>query len=172
MEILLPVIDPVKVFCLIYSDASLTYFHISPDIIQGCSYIIQSLLDIGRSLFDEEAKVSHTVIRLALGRYVHKHLLLLKGRQRNLILNLGSLQSVIIELTDYNIFRICYCLNSYSCPLHPCFLRGCYLLTYASITDQMDLSSCPSLQLATPARLYLLITVSLFSIDCASSSHI
>ena len=128
MEILLPVVDPVDILGLVDGHAAFTDVDEHAKLLQLILYTLQNRFHSGRLsrhlqtavllLLHEEAKVGYAVIRRSLGKNIHKHLLLLQCSQGNLVLDLRSLQTDIVECADNNIFRLCHCLDLKFHPLH------------------------------------------------------
>ena len=115
VEIFLPVIDPVDILRLVHRYRTLADIHKRAQVFQFLFHLPENLfrrnafsVHLQHSavfFFHKKAKVCNAVVFLRFRQNVHKHLLLFRRRQRNLILDLRALQPDIIQCADNNILR-------------------------------------------------------------------
>ena len=120
MEILLPVIYPIYIFCLRFLDLHTSDIHIGTDLFQFLTNCLKHLLLV-LILFQIEADISHAVIHIDLRQDVHEHLLLLSLGKRNLVFHFHTLDSQIHQTAADNILCFCRCFNSKFIPFHMLF---------------------------------------------------
>ena len=128
LKILLPVINPVNIFCLIHENTSFSNLTEHSETIQLFPHRCENFLLCRRRsiqhksalfiFFHKKTEIGNSIILRTFRKDIHKHLLFLHSRQRNLVFNLGSFQSNIIKRTDNNIFCLCYCLYLKFLPFH------------------------------------------------------
>ena len=125
MEKLLPVIDPVNILRLRNHDGSLTDIHKVAKVIQLTCDICHHLICVNRifiALLNKKAQIRNTIILRSVRQDIHEHLLLLKRRQRYLVLDLCTLKTNVIECTDDDILCIRNRFYGKFLPLHIWFL--------------------------------------------------
>ena len=152
MEILLPVVDPVNILCLFHRDSSFPdiyagitgpdpevgndAFHIPADLVAG---LLRAVDQDGASFcfFHIKTQDCRPVVLPGLGQDVHEHLLLLRGCQGYIILDLGSIHTDIHHGADQDILRFTSGSDSEPHPFHmsvlyfqesplPAAERSCY----------------------------------------------
>ena len=131
MEILLPVVDPVQILGLLYSDCSIADVAIGPhlrkllfdrslDFFRCPGLIVYEDMPI-LSLLKEEAQDCCPVIFTCFGQDVHEHLLLLRRREWYMILNLCAIEADVLHGADHDVFRINICTHLKTHPFHIVF---------------------------------------------------
>ena len=129
MEKLLPVIHPVDVLGLFngngpISDGIRILTELTDHILHFAANFLRRLLSVLQEklpvfgLLHIKAQNSTPVISRLFRHNIHKHLLLFRCRQRNMILDLGTAQTDVLHGADQNILRIRCCTNPKPHPLH------------------------------------------------------
>ena len=128
VKILLPVIDPVDILRLVHGNASFSDVAEYPQLLQLPAHIFHDgllvrLFAVYQKMpvlcfLHEKAEPRNPVILRPIGQDVHEHLLLFRGCQRHLILDLRPFQANIIKGADNYVLRIRYCFYPEFFPFH------------------------------------------------------
>ncbi len=129
VEELLPIVHPVDILCFFNGHGAVTD-HIAV-LAQLLYFGLDSCLDFLRSflliidqkvsilcLFHKEAKDCASIVLFSLRQDVHEHLLFFCCSQRNMVLNLRSIQADVLHGAHQNIFGCRRCSHAKAHPFH------------------------------------------------------
>ena len=130
VEVLLPVVDPVDVLGLVDADGPLPHVGKGPDLVDLGQHSVPDLLRCADLVVDDQAAVlcflqkevqdRGPVVRGALGEDIHEHLLLLRGGQGDVVLDLGPVETDVLHKADQYILCVRPGADPESHPFHIC----------------------------------------------------
>ena len=137
VEILFPVVDPVHILGLLDGDSALAHIRVcaqhghllkdgAPHLFGRHGLLIHKDFAVLR-LLQEETEHRGPVIFSGVGQDIHEHLLLLRGCQRHMVLDLRPVQADILHGAYDNVLRLGFRADSECHPFHKTFLFSAVL---------------------------------------------